>query len=111
MLTEPKTPEPEPGQTPLSQGAPPVTETEKTAPAPVPEPPAPPFTAQTVLTGDRTEQMLELQSQLELEKKSHAQTAFEKKERETRIAELEDELFRLREEPRDKPYRYRPFKL
>jgi len=49
-----------------------------------------------VLTGQRTERELSLETELETERSSHGKTAKEKKERETKIAELEDELHRLR---------------
>lgn len=59
------------------------------------DPPGPPA-ARVVLTGQRTERELTLETNLEAERSAHAVTAKEKKDRETKIAELEDELYRLR---------------
>lgn len=58
--------------------------------------PAAPTAAKVVLTGQKTERELSLETELDSERNSHAKTAKEKKDRETRIAELEDELHRLR---------------
>lgn len=57
----------------------------------------PPPAAQTVVTGTKTEAELKLERELKDERASHASTAAEKKARETRIAELEDELHRLKQ--------------
>ena len=71
-------------------------------PAPAPPPAAPPA-AKVVVTGQRTEREIALESDLETEKRTHAQTAKEKKDRELKIAELEDQLHKLREPPRPAP--------
>lgn len=68
---------------------------------PAPEPARPPA-AGAVVQG-RTEHEIELETELDNERKAHATTATEKKQRELRISELEDELRRLREPPRDPP--------
>lgn len=68
------------------------------APAPAPEPANPPA-ADLVLKGKKTEREVALESDLETERNSHAKTSKEKKERELRIAELEDELHRLKTPP------------
>jgi hypothetical protein len=60
---------------------------------------APPPAAHTVLTGERTEDSVRLAQELEAERASHAATAADKKAREVRIAELEDELHRIKEVP------------
>jgi hypothetical protein len=49
-----------------------------------------------VTTGTKTEREITLEAELEAEKGSHNRTAKEKKDRELRIAELEDELHRLK---------------
>lgn len=59
---------------------------------------APPAAAVTVLNG-RTERELELERELGDAQRVLARTAAEKKDRETRIMELEDELKRLRAIP------------
>lgn len=67
-------------------------------PAPNPQDaPAAPPAAEVVRTGQRSEREIALQAELETERESHAKTAKEKKDRETRIAELEDELHRLKQ--------------
>lgn len=76
------------------------------APANPPTPsnaPAAPPAARVVTTGTKTEREITLETDLEAERRTHAQTAKEKKERELRIAELEDELHKLREPPRPAP--------
>jgi hypothetical protein len=65
---------------------------------PAPAPGAPPA-AKVVNTGPRSEREISLEAELETERGSHAKTAKEKKDRETRIAELEDELHRLKQPP------------
>lgn len=84
-------------------------ETDGGSPTPAPEipPPAaapacpsqPPQAAATVIAGKRTEREIELERDLDDERGRHATTAKEKKDRELRIAELEDELRRLKEIP------------
>lgn len=64
---------------------------------------SPPPAASTVINGARTEREISLEAELAAEKQTHQQTAKEKKERELRIAELQDELHLLRSAPpRDK---------
>jgi hypothetical protein len=50
-----------------------------------------------VAAGGRSERELSLERDLATERTSHAATAHDKRERERRIAELEDELHRLRQ--------------
>lgn len=69
--------------------------TDPGAPAPTPEPAAPPA-AEVVLKGKKTEREIQLQAELDSERSSHTKTAKEKKDREVRIAELEDELHKLK---------------
>ena len=52
--------------------------------------------ARTVLTGQKSEREIDLESQLKAERETHAVTAREKKERELKIAELEDALNQAR---------------
>lgn len=71
------------------------------SPAPPPQPSAapdaaPPAAARTVTTGQRTEREIQLEAELQRERDQHTSTAAEKKQREVRIAELEDELHRLK---------------
>lgn len=61
-----------------------------------PPPPAGPTAAGVVLTGTRTEREIDLEAELATERERHATTANEKKAREIRVAELEDELHRLK---------------
>jgi len=61
--------------------------------------PAPPPASSIVANAERTEREVQLQSELDGERGAHATTAKEKKDRELRIAELEDELHRLRNTP------------
>lgn len=63
---------------------------------PTPTPAAPPAAA-IVAAGKRTEREVELEAELEAERAKHASTAAEKKAREIRLAELEDENFRLKQ--------------
>ena len=86
----------------MAENAPPIPEP---VPQPQPQPSDPPPAARVVLTGQRTERELTLETELETEKSSHAKTAKEKKDRETRIAELEDELHRLRHPANPAPQR------
>lgn len=53
--------------------------------------PAPPPAAKIIVEGVRSELEIELESELQAERDRHATTAAEKKQREIRIAELEDE--------------------
>lgn len=70
-------------------------------PTPPPAPPAttplPPPVAAVVATGERTEREVELAEELAEERTHHARTASEKKAREIRVAELEDEMHRLKQ--------------
>lgn len=59
--------------------------------------PTPPPAAAIVAAGKRTEREVELEAELEAERAKHATTAQEKKAREIRLAELEDENFRLKQ--------------
>lgn len=59
--------------------------------------PTPPPAAAIVAAGKRTEREVELEAELEAERAKHASTAAEKKAREIRLAELEDENFRLKQ--------------
>lgn len=61
-----------------------------------PAPAAPPAAA-VVHSGKRTEREIELETELEAERSKHAKTSDEKKAREIRLAELEDENFRLKQ--------------
>lgn len=73
---------------------------------------APPA-GQTVATGRHTEAENELRTKLDSEQKAHATTAADKKAREQRIAELEDELHRVKAAQTvtaPAAWRYRPFK-
>lgn len=72
--------------------------------APVTQPGAPelPPAAQTVVTGTKSEREITLETELQTERGSHAKTAKEKKDRELRIAELEDELHKLKSPPSPK---------
>ncbi len=76
-------------------------------------PPAPPPAATTVLQGTKSERELQLEEE-------NQRLAKEKKDREIKIAELEDENHRLKSPPSDpqpaptgqeEEYRWRPFKL
>jgi hypothetical protein len=69
------------------------------APAPVADlpAPAPPPAARIVGESQLTPREIELQTELDGERERHGQTEQEKKAREIRIAELEDELHRLRQ--------------
>lgn len=69
--------------------------------APPVDPPGPPA-ARVVMTGQRSEREINLETDLARERSAHAVTAKEKKDRETKIAELEDELYRLRHPARPK---------
>ena len=71
------------------------------APSPAPASAAPPA-ASTVINGRKTEREISLEAELETERRTHAQTAKEKTDREKKIMELEDELHRLRA-PRPAP--------
>lgn len=73
----------------------PATPTPAPASPPPPDNPGTPA-ARIVATGERTEREIDLESELEAERTSHATTAAEKKAREIRVAELEDELHRLK---------------
>jgi hypothetical protein len=67
-----------------------------------PEPtnaPAPPPAGSVVVHGPRSERETELESELCRERDAHSMTAKEKKEREVHIAELQDELSRLKAAP------------
>lgn len=55
--------------------------------------------ASAVIAGGKTERELVLEAELEGERQSHARTTDEKKEREIKIAELEDQLHALRNPP------------
>ena len=76
----------------------------ESTPAPTPEVPATPQTptlaappaAAVVATGTRTEREVDLEAELATERERHTATANEKKAREVRVAELEDELHRLK---------------
>lgn len=92
------------------------------APTPAPEaPPAPPAAAAppivaSVVTQGRQDQENELADELADEKARHAHTAAEKKARENRIAELEDEIYRLKQAglsatPAAKPVRSKSWTL
>lgn len=72
--------------------------------APVTQPGTPklPPAAETVVKGTKTEREITLESELQTERGSHAKTAKEKKDRELRIAELEDELHKLKSPPTPK---------
>ena len=71
----------------------------------VPAPAHPPAAA-IVIAGTKT--VPELEAELADERASHARTADEKKDREIRISELEDELFRLRKIQSQPPAPPRP---
>lgn len=83
-------------------------------PPPAPPPPAPPPAATVVGNATRSEREIQLETDLETERKA-------KKDREVRISELEDENHRLRSvppttapaapAPEDNSGRWRPFKL
>jgi hypothetical protein len=70
-------------------------------PPPQPPPAAPPA-AKIVLTGEKSERETSLETELEAERNSHARTAKDKKDREVRIAELEDQLHKLKTPPQPK---------
>lgn len=61
--------------------------------------PAPPPASTIVVNAERTEREVQLQAELDSERGAHETTAKQKKERELRIAELEDELHKLRSTP------------
>lgn len=89
---------------------PPAANLEAAAPPPPPPPPSPPVEVATpaaaaVAAARITEQTASLADELAKEKASHATTAAAIKARETRIAELEDELHRLKQatKPAAKP--------
>lgn len=84
----------------VNANTPPATETNP--PAPEPNTPPPPPAAATVAIG-KTERESELAQELAEEMARHAGTAAQVKARETRIAELEDELHRLRETMKPAP--------
>ncbi len=63
-----------------------------------PAPAAPPA-AETVLEGDHTERELKLQEELQHERTDKEKALAEKKERETKIAELEDQLSHAHSSP------------
>lgn len=63
----------------------------------------------TVANGRHTEAENELRKQLDAERTAHGATAADKKKREQHIAELQDELQRLKAAA-PAPWRYRPFK-
>ena len=70
------------------------------APTPsVPPAPAPPSAADAVLNGDRTERELKLQEDLQRERTDKEKALAEKKARETKIAELEDQITRFNSSP------------
>jgi colicin import membrane protein len=89
---------------------PPAPAPDAPPPPPPPAPPAPaaPPAAHTVATAQRTEREISLQAELDTERTRHATTAAEKKDRETRIAELEDELHRLKATPTPAPRKRKP---
>lgn len=72
------------------------------APAPTPAPAARPPAAAVVVDG-KTEREVLLEAQLATERSGHDLTREQKKQREVKIAELEDELHRLRQPPRPQP--------
>ena len=69
------------------------------SPAPGPSQ-TPPPAAETVATGKRSEREIALETELQKERDTHATTAKEKKDRESRIAELEAELASLKAQPK-----------
>ena len=56
----------------------------------------PPPAGKIVVTAERTEREVNLEAELAAERASHANTAAEKKQREFRVAELEDQLDQLK---------------
>lgn len=86
--------------TETAQNPPPNPPANNLPPAPGPGGPTAPPAASTVINGTRTEREISLEAELNTEKLTHAQTAKEKKDRELRIAELQDELHRLKSAPR-----------
>lgn len=87
----------------LPPGTPEPAPAPPTAPRPSTQPaPAPPPAAAVVVSGQKTEREIALEGELNAERSNHATTAKEKKEREVKIAELEDQLRTLRAEPAKK---------
>jgi hypothetical protein len=87
---------------PSEGGGAPITAPPQTPEAPAaPAAPAPPPAAQTVLTGTRTERESDLEGQLQKERDTL-------KDRETKIAELEDQLSTMKQAQDD---HWRPFKM
>jgi hypothetical protein len=83
---------------PIDGGAPPPNPASEgnLPPAPVPaDPPA----AAVVLEADRTEREIQLQDELQRERDRSTRLDADKKDRETKIAQLEDELNQLRSSP------------
>lgn len=79
--------------------------------------PASPVAAETVLNADTTERTLQIQADLEREREKSARLEGTVRERETRVAELEDTISQLTATPSPAPepppkdaYRWRPFK-
>jgi hypothetical protein len=78
-------------------------------PAPSPRAAEPPPAARIVANAERTEREVELESELQAERDRHATTTSEKKQREIRIAELEDERRTLLSPPAPKQKKSKPF--
>lgn len=100
---------PDPAEGDPAPPTPTVTPPAPPPPGPSQPPPAAPPAAAAVVQG-RSEREIELSAELEKERKAHATTADEKKQREQRINELEDERRRLldaNKPPRAKAQRVR----
>jgi hypothetical protein len=82
---------------------------ENNPPPPTPAPGEPPPAARIVVTGVRSETEVQLQSELDAERARHAKTADEKKQREVRVAELEDEMHRLKQSTQAPPAKKQSF--
>lgn len=81
---------------PIEGGDIPPTNPDPPTPAPAPiDPPA----AKAVLEGDRTEREIQLQEELQSERERTTKLDANKRDRETKIAELEDQLRQLRTSP------------
>ncbi len=84
-------------------GGAPVPTPAPEAPPPVPTPPAAPVLVPPAAKIVTEADVLSIRADLEAERAGHAETAAAKKAREVRIAELEDELHRLKAAMKPEP--------